>query len=369
MEVKSNLTKTLYCLGDLNELEKRIHMNRKATILLGLLVTSTIIFLSFRFASPLAGTAIIVNPNKSYVQIGQTVTINVTVSDVTNLNTWQLRLRFNPSIINCTEITVPDENIFGSYFILFPPDINNAEGYVLVFCILDGTYGVNGSGNLVQVEFNSMNPGISSLEIVEPECPSELCDTYLQEPDYDFIPFEGLDGIVIVTDQGFEENLFTVIINEETYHVLVFSNSTITTFNYDQGSKRIMFDATGTIGTVGSTTAATPTFFLNGNVSVIMVLVDSTPTPYSLSRNATHDFIQFTYQHSTRNIKIFATIVGDINGDRKVRVDDVLIVALAFGSNEGDPDWNPYTDLDKDGKVRVNDVLAVAVEFGKEWTP
>jgi hypothetical protein len=58
-----------------------------------------------------------------------------------------------------------------------------------------------------------------------------------------------------------------------------------------------------------------------------------------------------------------------VNGDRKVRVDDVLLVAQHFGLNEGDPGWNPQCDLTGDGKVRVDDVLIVAQGFGKEWIP
>lgn len=59
-------------------------------------------------------------------------------------------------------------------------------------------------------------------------------------------------------------------------------------------------------------------------------------------------------------------LIGDVNGDGKVRVDDVLAVALAFGSNKGDPDWDPRYDLNNDDKVRVDDVLIVAQAFGKE---
>jgi len=62
-------------------------------------------------------------------------------------------------------------------------------------------------------------------------------------------------------------------------------------------------------------------------------------------------------------------LLGDVNGDGKVRVDDVLAVALAFGLNEGDPGWDPRYDLspppDGDDKIRVDDVLVVAMAFGK----
>jgi len=55
---------------------------------------------------------------------------------------------------------------------------------------------------------------------------------------------------------------------------------------------------------------------------------------------------------------------GDVTGDGRVRVDDVLAVALAFGSEPGDPNWNPDADVNGDGKVRVDDQLIVSLDFG-----
>ncbi len=66
--------------------------------------------------------------------------------------------------------------------------------------------------------------------------------------------------------------------------------------------------------------------------------------------------------------KIKVRILGDINGDGKVRVDDILAVANGFGSSPGDPKWNPDVDINGDGRIRVDDVLAVALNFGKTCT-
>jgi len=55
---------------------------------------------------------------------------------------------------------------------------------------------------------------------------------------------------------------------------------------------------------------------------------------------------------------------ADINGDGKVRVDDVLVAAEAFGTDPDHPRWNPLADLNGDDLVRVDDVLAIALNFG-----
>jgi parallel beta-helix repeat protein len=62
---------------------------------------------------------------------------------------------------------------------------------------------------------------------------------------------------------------------------------------------------------------------------------------------------------------VLVTLVGDVNGDRKVRVDDILAVATAFGSNWGEPKYSPNLDINDDRKIRVDDVLAAAQHFGQ----
>ena len=336
-------------------------MRSKTTLLLAFIFAVAIMFYGRPPTYSSTQATLTFNPANSYVPKGQSLTINVTVLNVTNLATWQLFIGFNPSIINCTSVTIPPNNIFGGQYILLPPEISNSKGYVKIFCFFDGTYGVNGSGILCQLSFQCLSPGITALEIVRLDC--GLCTTYLQQPDYTLIPFINADGTVEVTDQGFQENWF----NTQSQPILIYSNSAITGFYVNETWKEMSFNATGTAGTNGSTTVVVPKSIING--TKMMVKVNDTPIVYTLSKNTTHNFIQFAYQHSTRRIQVLVTLLADVNGDRKVRVDDVLLVAQHFGLNEGDPGWNPQCDLTGDGKVRVDDVLIVAQGFGKEWIP
>jgi uncharacterized protein (DUF2141 family) len=58
-------------------------------------------------------------------------------------------------------------------------------------------------------------------------------------------------------------------------------------------------------------------------------------------------------------------ILGDVNGDGKVDMRDLGIVAKAFGSTPLDPRWNPAADLNGDGVVNMVDIGIVAINFGK----
>jgi hypothetical protein len=59
------------------------------------------------------------------------------------------------------------------------------------------------------------------------------------------------------------------------------------------------------------------------------------------------------------------TITGDLNGDGKVNIIDVTIVARAFQARPGDPSWSPNADMDDNGVINIVDVTKVAREFGK----
>jgi len=66
----------------------------------------------------------------------------------------------------------------------------------------------------------------------------------------------------------------------------------------------------------------------------------------------------------TRTINVLI-LLGDINGDGKVDMRDIFIVARAFGSEPGHPRWDPRADINGDGRVDMRDVYIVARNFGR----
>jgi len=64
----------------------------------------------------------------------------------------------------------------------------------------------------------------------------------------------------------------------------------------------------------------------------------------------------------------------DVNGDGKVNIKDIGIVAVAFGSAAVDnpetpqdetENWNPIADVNFDGKINIKDIGIVAIHFGE----
>lgn len=73
---------------------------------------------------------------------------------------------------------------------------------------------------------------------------------------------------------------------------------------------------------------------------------------------------------------VTVTILGDINGDFKVDMKDIALVARAFGSDGPNylyvgslpsANWNPNADVNGDGKVDMRDIALVARHFGQHY--
>lgn len=58
-------------------------------------------------------------------------------------------------------------------------------------------------------------------------------------------------------------------------------------------------------------------------------------------------------------------LLGDINLDGRVNIEDITMVAIVFGSIEGEPRWNEKCDLNEDKIINILDLTVVAKEYGK----
>jgi len=64
---------------------------------------------------------------------------------------------------------------------------------------------------------------------------------------------------------------------------------------------------------------------------------------------------------------ITLTIPGDLNGDFQVQLTDLVILAKAYGSKPGSPNWNPNADIDDNGAVGLSDLVILAQHYGQHY--
>jgi nitrous oxidase accessory protein NosD len=63
--------------------------------------------------------------------------------------------------------------------------------------------------------------------------------------------------------------------------------------------------------------------------------------------------------------KVKVRILGDLNGDGYVGIDDIFMAAQGFGAEPGDPRWNPDFDMNLDEYVGIDDIFTIANHFGQ----
>jgi hypothetical protein len=56
-------------------------------------------------------------PSPLSVNFPQSFTLNISIADVTMLGVWQVKILFNPSMLVCTNVTEPSDNILGTRII------------------------------------------------------------------------------------------------------------------------------------------------------------------------------------------------------------------------------------------------------------
>jgi hypothetical protein len=91
---------------------------------------------------------------------------------------------------------------------------------------------------------------------------------------------------------------------------------------------------------------------------------------YASKSNSTGEYAVYvatTYmgKNATQRGQLEIILGGDINNDGTVNLNDLVLLARAYGSKPGDSNWNPPADLDGDGKVSLVDLVILARNYGR----
>lgn len=72
--------------------------------------------------------------------------------------------------------------------------------------------------------------------------------------------------------------------------------------------------------------------------------------------------------NDTVQLRLLHLIPGDVNHDYVVDIIDITLVALAFSSRPGQPNWDSRADINGDGIVNIIDLVTVAIHLNeKSW--
>jgi hypothetical protein len=66
-------------------------------------------------------------------------------------------------------------------------------------------------------------------------------------------------------------------------------------------------------------------------------------------------------------LTFLVTIPGDVDHNGKVDLNDLALLAEAYGSRPNDPNWNPCADIDNDQYVGLLDLTILASHYGQTF--
>jgi len=158
------------------------------------------------------------------------------------------------------------------------------------------------------------------------------------------------------------------ILNVEAHPTQVFQGSTvnITVVASNEGTETEAFNVTvyanttviqTTIVTLASKNSVTVTItwdtdgFAEGDYII---------SAYAWPVSGESDTADNTFVDGVVKIKM----LGDVNGDEKVDYWDLFLLARAYGSVRGDPNWNEQADFNSDGCINYMDLYILARNYG-----
>jgi len=329
-----------------------------------------------------AETTVYVSPRRTTgLDIEETFSVNISVSDVSNLQGWQFLLYYESSVINAILTRDPESGNYtqvlegpflkagGETFLVvadFTDNFNATHGRIIAACLLLGAAGdpQSGSGTLATISFEAKAIGNSILDL---KTDPPYIDAGLVGGDGKEIPHLTVAGSAHV---GLYDIAITSLTPSKTVTNDTTLNIPVTVEN--QGETPVTSDVTLSI-TGNPPQTRTITDLPGGEAIILNYTWDTTPVPlgtYILTAEATLegdvDPTDNTYPPLGTIITVIETIEGDLNGDFTIDIYDIVLVATSFGSRQGDPNWNPNADLVEDNTIDIYDVVIVAQNFGEK---
>ena len=300
---------------------------------------------------------IYIDPPSTITSIDAAFSVNISVSQVTDLCSWQAYIYFKKDILEATGYAEgPFLKSYGPTMFdgSFNNDYNETHGELWMYCLRtwSGT-GVNGSGTLGTATFKAKTAGSTSLTLANTILGNSsaqriyhtTADGQVEVGRHD-VAIENVTHSKTIICQGYSSHINVTAKNKgyytETFNITVYANDTAIqtqTVTLANGSSTTIIFIWNTTG------------FAKGNHTISAYAY---PVPYET--NVTDNTF----------IGGVLTLVypGDVHTDGKVDMKDIAAIAKAFGSKPGDSLYDPNYDIDNNRKIDMKDIAIAAKNFG-----
>ena len=283
--------------------------------------------------------------------VGQRFSVNISVANVTNLKGYEFKLSFNTQMLDVVGIALlPELNLpVGNWA------VNDSAGTVWINSTYEGDAITTVSPvALSHIEFKTMNRG---------QGPLHLYDTGLVDSSGNTIAHDTADGMVMILRH--DVAIIDVVPSADETYTGRLVNVTVTAKNIGDVDENFTVRAyhnntlfgTSDVTNLGSGSNITIVFTWNTSDVVAgysyPIKGEATTVPHEA--NVTNNVLV------DGQVKI--KIIGDVNGDNIVNLDDWIAYDAAWGTHSGDTNWNPQADINDDGVVDNADGVLIAQNY------
>jgi hypothetical protein len=340
------------------------------------------------------------------VSYGTTFTVYAKILNVFELYGFEFKLYWNTSLLDLVSINVIPPSAWGTnYFVGVNETREELGRYWLAAVAVNPAPSFNGSTELAKFTFKITYDPIYPNNVT---CGLDLDDTELSDQHANPIPHIANGGIyecfstkpkleakpstytAMTLGKHFTVNVTIAdVVNlysfelQFTYNTTVLDATDITVGPFlkspYQITKKIIDDSAGSIWL--SVKSLPPALSSNGSgilaAITFMVPMDSDTwhlgyTPLECDVQPVLTMLktdkEITVPHDTTNLLfhyMYTPIPGDLNSDGIVNIFDLRIVAKAYGSEPGEPNWDLRADLNRDDKINIYDLVLISTNYGK----
>jgi hypothetical protein len=338
--------------------------------------------------------------------LGSNFTANVTAFNVTDLFGYEFKVSWNTVLLDCIAVNVTPPTEWADQYFVAKNETDHTLGQYWLALSAHNVPAFTGNATLAQLTFKVIvepppdipHPGHPPREI---SSPIHLFDTMLVDKDENLIDHTTNDGICIIhavraTVQVLPSKTTVYNAKGVTFpvEVWVFNVSNLAHFSFSLSFNSSLLDLASDPepGSIFPSTTVTPAPFnysINATLRVAGLTMESPLVP--ANGNGSLGIVYFTSRMQSVNDSCVFELIhvelktaahqsipfdivngeydyvrhrGEVDNDTKVDVKDVYLVAKAFGSRPGDPNWNPQADLNNDGKIDIRDFVEVCMNFG-----
>jgi hypothetical protein len=335
--------------------------------------------------SPAQDTQLKIVSDQTTVLVGQEFTVYLNVTNVIDLYGWEFHFDYDPLLLDLTYNNTVTEGL-KTPLNVFKDSTNETAGHVwwAMSTAYPNTTGLTHSSQAIfEMHFKALAQG---------SCTLDLSDTILVNSLGNAILHTTVNGAIDIQTLDLKVNSIEIcnMYTNETWTHSIYANDSYANLTQYYYPVNVTIENTGTLST-GSFKVKLEVFFdLTLEASTELVVSDlagssseeitfttlfcptKTGDPGRYSLKATVDSENAVVEDNEGNNGLtkndfMVTIMGDVNGDKKVNILDGVKIALAWSGTPGSAQWNVAADLNHDNVINLLDGIRTSLNWGLYW--